>query len=91
MDIFRQLNTLNLEIQLKGNLIINFVDKIAFIRKIENWRRKVGMVNLEMLKAVSEIPEECDVATQNLITQHLEASEGEFKRCFPDTKIQLCG
>ncbi|XP_063889743.1 protein FAM200C-like [Scylla paramamosain] len=85
VDIFRQLNTLNLELQGKGSLIIDFVDKIkAFIRKMENWRRKVGMGNLAMLETVSEIVEECDAATQNLITQHLEALEGEFKRYFPD-------
>ncbi|XP_063612431.1 zinc finger BED domain-containing protein 5-like, partial [Penaeus indicus] len=85
VDIFRQLNKLNLELQGKGSLIIDFVDKIkAFIRKMENWRRKVGMGNLAMLETVSEIAEECDVATQNLITQHLEALEGEFKRYFPD-------
>ena len=42
------------------------------------------MGNLAMLETVSEIPEECDVATQNLITQHLEALEGEFKIYFPD-------
>ena len=48
--IFRQLNTLNLELQGKGSLIIGLVDKIkAFIRKMENWRRKVGMGNLAML------------------------------------------
>ncbi|XP_045109127.1 zinc finger BED domain-containing protein 5-like [Portunus trituberculatus] len=85
VDIFRQLNTLNLELQGKGSLIIDFVDKIkAFIRKMENWRRKVGMGNLAMLETVSEIVEKCDAATQNLITQHLEALEGEFKRYFPD-------
>ena len=42
------------------------------------------MGNLAMLETVSEIPEECDVATQNLITQHHAAMEGEFKRYFPD-------
>ncbi|XP_045104386.1 zinc finger BED domain-containing protein 5-like [Portunus trituberculatus] len=51
---------------------------------MENWRRKVGMGNLAMLETVSEIVEKCDAATQNLITQHLEALEGEFKRYFPD-------
>ena len=81
VDIFRQLNTLNLELQGKGSFIIDLVDKIkAFIRKMENWRRKVGMENFAMLETVSEIVEECDAATQNLITQHLEALEGEFKR-----------
>ncbi|XP_063845416.1 SCAN domain-containing protein 3-like [Scylla paramamosain] len=79
VDIFRQLNTLNLELQGKGSLIIDSVDKVkAFIRKMENWRHKVGMGNLAMLKTVSEIVEECDAATQNLITQHLEALEEEF-------------
>ena len=46
------------------------MDKIkAFIRKMENWRRKVGMGNVAMLETVSEIVEECDTATHNLITQ----------------------
>ena len=46
------------------------MDKIkAFIHKMENWRHKVGMGNLAMLDTVSEIVEECDAATQNLITQ----------------------
>ncbi|XP_063847651.1 SCAN domain-containing protein 3-like [Scylla paramamosain] len=85
VDMLRQLNTLNLELQGKGSLIIDFVDKIkAFIRKMENWRSKVGMGTLAMLDTVSEIVEECEAATQNLITQHLEALEGEFKRYFPD-------
>ncbi|KAK4324250.1 hypothetical protein Pmani_005090 [Petrolisthes manimaculis] len=85
VDIFRQLNTLNLELQGKGSLIIDFVDKIkAFIRKMENWRRKIRIGNLAMLEKVSEIVEECDAATQNLITQYFEALEGEFKRYFPD-------
>ena len=70
VDIFSQLNTLNLELQGKGSLIIDLVDKIkAFIRKMENWRRKVRMGSLTMLEIVSEIVEKCDAATQNLITQ----------------------
>ena len=68
IDIFRQLNTLNMELQGKGSLIID--------RKMENWRRKVGMEIFAMLETVSEIVKECDAATQNLITQHLEALEG---------------
>ena len=85
VDIFRQLITLNLELQGKGSLIIDLVDKIkVFIRKMEIWRRKVGMGNLAMLETVSEIVEKCDAATHILITQHLEALEGEFKRYFPD-------
>ena len=64
---FRQLNTLNLELQGKGSLIIDLVDKIkAFIRKMENWRRKVGMENFAMLKTVSEIVEECEAKVRGL-------------------------
>lgn len=89
VGIFKQLNTLNLELQGKGTLIIDFVDKIkAFIRKMENWRRKVGMGNLAMLETVSDIAKECDTATKNLIVQHLEALVEEFKRYFPDIQIQ---
>ena len=53
-------------------MIIDLVDKIkTFIRKMENWRRKVGMENFAMLDTVSEIVEECDAATQNLSTLRL--------------------
>ena len=50
---------MNLELQRKGSLIIDLVDKMkAFIRKIENWRRKVGMENFAMLETVAEIVED---------------------------------
>ena len=49
------------------------------------------MENMAMLETVSEIPEECDVATQNLITQHLETLEGELRRYFPDIQSQTIG
>ena len=42
------------------------------------------MGNLAMLETVSEIVEECDACTQNLIIQHLEVLEEELKRYFPD-------
>ena len=43
-DIFRQLNSLNVELQGKGSLIIDFVEKIkAFVRKLKNWRRKISL------------------------------------------------
>ena len=89
VDIFKQLNKRNLELQGKGTLIIDFVDKIkAFIRKMENWMRKIRMGNLAMFETVSDITEECDTATKNLIVQHLEALVGEYKRYFPDIQSQ---
>ena len=45
VDIFKQLNTLNLELQGEGTLIIDMEDKIkAFIRKmeVESWNGKLG-------------------------------------------------
>ncbi|XP_068210544.1 zinc finger BED domain-containing protein 5-like [Palaemon carinicauda] len=46
------------------------------------------MGNLAMLKKVSQMASECDAATHNLITQHLEALEGEVKRYFLDPQRQ---
>ena len=37
---------------------------------------------------MSDITEECDTATKNLIVQHLEALVEEFKRYFPDIQSQ---
>ena len=65
------------------------VDKIkALICKMENWRWKVGMGNLAILETVSDIAEECDTATKNLIVQHPEAIVEELKRYFPDIPSQ---
>ena len=56
VDIFKQLNTLNLEFQGKRCFIIDFVEKIkSFINKMENWKRKIGMGNFARLETVSEI------------------------------------
>ena len=56
VDIFKQLNTLNLEFQGKRCFIIDFVEKIkSFINKMENWKRIIGIENFAMLETVSEI------------------------------------
>lgn len=56
IDILGTINTLNQQLQGKGSLIIDSVDKSkAVISVIENWRSKVGMENLGMLEIVLEI------------------------------------
>lgn len=68
VDIFRQLNRLNLELQGKGSLIIYLSTKSK-----RSFVRITGGEKLEW-ETVSEIPKECDV----------EALEGDFKRYFLD-------
>uniref|UniRef100_UPI00358EFF60 zinc finger BED domain-containing protein 5-like n=1 Tax=Myxine glutinosa TaxID=7769 RepID=UPI00358EFF60 len=56
VDIFDQLNRLNLKLQGKGTTIIQFIDTLsAFIQKLENWKRKAEEGNFTMFKSLSEV------------------------------------
>ena len=56
VDIFGQLNSLNVELQWKESLIIDVVEKIkASISKLENCRRKISLGHVAMLETVLEV------------------------------------
>ena len=51
VDIFEQLNKLNLQIQKWNINIIKLIDSLkAFISKLENWKRKVTTKMLQCLR-----------------------------------------
>ena len=56
VDIFEQLNKLNLQMQGKNTNIIKFMDSLkAFISKLENWKIKVKIKNVAMFEKLSSI------------------------------------
>ena len=60
VDIFKQVNKLNLQIQGRYINITKFVDALkAFMSKIENWRRKVNTKNVPMFEKLSSILDAC--------------------------------
>lgn len=97
VDIFRQLNKLNLQLQGSGNKSLDgianifiFEDKLrAFICKLQLWVNKLGENNysaFETLKALID-SNDCDIMNANIkehITNHLEMLADEFNHYFPE-------
>ena len=91
VDIFEQLNKLNLQMQGRNTNIIKFVDALkAFMSKLENWKRKVNTKNVAMFEKLTSILDnygEDKVLPQfakNEILLHLTALENEFSKYFPE-------
>ena len=91
VDIFEQLNKLNLQMQGRNTNIIKFVDSLkAFMSKLENWKRKVNTKNVAMFEKLTSILDVCGEDkvlpqfAKNEILQHLTALENEFSRYFPE-------
>ena len=56
VDIFDQLNKLNLKMQGKNTIIIQFKDTLkAFMSKLDNWKRKISTNNVAMFEELSSI------------------------------------
>ena len=91
VDIFDQLNRLNLKMQGKNTNIIQFKDTLkAFMSKLDNWKRKICTNNVAMFEELSSILKVDDEEhvlpslEKELILQHLEALESEFIKYFPE-------
>ena len=56
VNIFDQLNGLNLKMQGKNTSIIQYKDTLkAFMSKLDNWKRKVSTNNVAMFEELSSI------------------------------------
>ena len=54
VDIFSQLNRLNLKMKRKNVTVLDFMDALnAFAQKLDNWQQKVGKRNFAMFEALS--------------------------------------
>ena len=86
VDIFDQLNRLNLKLQGKERTIIDFVDNLlGFIEKLENWKRKAEKGNFAMFDSLSTEASDVrnpDVASEVVI--HLVCLHKEFLQYFPE-------
>ena len=89
VDIFGQLNCLNLEMQKKDTIVLNFMDALnAFVQKLDNWQRKVENGNFAMFEALSSVT--YGNLSRNLsseILAHLTNLKKEFLRHFPEMSI----
>ena len=89
VDIFEQLNKLNLLMQGRHTNIIKFVDALkSFLCKLRIWSKKVLDGNYSMFKSISTMLEmgnkQMPVLLQENIIFHLTALEEEFKHYFPE-------
>ena len=86
VDIFDQLNCLNLKLQLKGTTIIDFIDALnASVQKLENWTRKAEKGNFAMFEALSTVSfDDVDDALSSQILAHLTSLRKKFLRYFSE-------
>ena len=86
VDIFGQLNCLNLKMQRKDTTVLDFMDALnAFVQKLDNWQRKVAKGNFAMFEALSSLVD--GNLSRNLsseILAHLTNLKKEFLRYFPE-------
>ena len=83
VDIFSQLNRLNLSMQGRENTILDFVDKVnAFIMKLELWSGQISKRKLDQFHTLNALTTEkktvLDVETKEVILEHLRVLQKEF-------------
>ena len=85
VDIFGQLNRLNLKMQRKDTTVLDFMDVLnAFVKKLDNWQRKVEKGNFAMFEALSSVVDgNLDRNLSSEIIAHLANLKTEFLRYFP--------
>jgi hypothetical protein len=89
VDIFDQLNQLNLKMQGRNTDIIKFLDQLkAFQAKLLNWKRKVTNGNMAMFEKLDHLIDSKSLPLpaeiKDEIVQHLEDLHSEFSRYFPE-------
>ena len=58
VDIFDQLNRLNLKLQRKNITVLDFIDALnAFVQKLENWKQKAEKGNSAIFETLSSVIE----------------------------------
>ena len=76
VDIFTELNKVNLQLQGKGHLLMmDMTETIqAFIKKLENWHRKLSNGNVTMLSHLCSVTGSVDAELLPLIMEHIHPS-----------------
>ena len=88
-DIFDQLNKLNMKLQGRETHVLLFQDSLlAFVSKLQNWRRKTNLGNIAMFEklcgVMDESPNQLDQFLKDEIIEHLQSLEKEVERYFPE-------
>ena len=80
VDVFDQLNCLNLKLQRRDTTILDFIDDLsAFVQKLKNWRRKAEKRNFAMFETLSPVVKDTlDMNVSSEIMQHLVNLQKEF-------------
>jgi len=96
VDIFENLNFLNLSLQGTKATLLDFVEKLnAFQMKLKLWMQKVHQSNFYMFPTINTFiqeelqNEELNVNIKCCIATHLEKLETELVRYFPDLNKQF--
>ena len=72
--MFTELDKVNLQLQGKGHLVMDMTETIqAFIKKLENWCRKISNGNVTMLPHLCSVTGTVGVELQTLILEHIQA------------------
>ena len=80
VDIFDQLNHLNLKLQRRDTTILDFIDALnVFVEKLENWRRKAKKGDFAVFETLSSvIKDTLDINVSSEILQRLFNLRKEF-------------
>ena len=89
LDIFGQLNKLNLKLQGKNLHILHFRDNLqTFVSKLENWQPKTNLGNYAVFEYLCTAIEASETGiVENLkgeIDDNLQSLESEIKRYFSE-------
>ena len=86
VDIFGQLNCLNLKMLRKDTTVVDFMDALnAFVQKLDNCKRKVEMENFAMFEALSSVVDgNLDQNFSSAILAHLTNLKKEFLTYFSE-------
>ena len=94
-DIFEQLNKLNSSMQGKQTNLITLSDKVlAFMKKLDLWKKRILEGNLDMFEKLYEFTEKQENAhidkpkLLDLISRHIQSLLDQFNFYFGDLNVQ---
>ena len=87
VDIFDQFNRLNLKLQRRYTIELDFIDTLnAFVQKLKNWKQKAEKGNFAIFETLlSAIEGNLDMNLSSEKLQHLVDLQKEFLTYFPET------
>ena len=83
LDIFEAFNIMNLLLQGRNGMIVDFVSKLgAFIRKLDLWKSNTGNNQLGLFKYLSSLKMKCSFFEE--IASHLASLKEKLEQYFPE-------